>query len=69
MKFLTYTNRLEINTPIALEEKQHLAFVNGKWNSLFSWISSDSGRRIFKCRERFEDNETAGKYWISLTSK
>ena len=64
--FLTYTNRLEISTPICFAEKQHLAKVNGKWASLFSW--EKNGKRFFKCRQIFATEVQAANYWIAVTS-
>ena len=66
MKFLTYSNRLEINTPIIFQEKQHLAKINGKWASVFSFVKN--GKRKFKCREVFATDEQASNYWIAVTS-
>ncbi len=65
MKFLTYSNRLEINTPIVFQEKQHLAKINGKWASVFSFVKN--GRRKFKCRQIFATDEQAGIYWLSVS--
>jgi len=64
--FLNYSNRLEINTPICFAEKQHLTKVNGKWASLFSW--EKNGKRLFKCRQIFSNDEQAASYWIAVTS-
>jgi hypothetical protein len=66
MQFLNYSNRLEINTPIVFKEKQHLAKVNGKWASVFSF--EKNGKRKFKCRQIFSTDEQAANCWIVVTS-
>ena len=59
-----YSNRLEINTPIALKEKQHCAYILGAWRDVFSY--SINGRRKFKYRRTFRNAEEAAQNWITI---
>ena len=56
--------RIEINTPFALEEKQHLVKMFGKWYSVFSYVVG--GQRKFKCRKEHASSEAADMEWEAI---
>ena len=60
-----FSARIEINTPIALEEKQHLVKMFGMWASVFSYVGSN-GKRKFKVRKFFASAEEASADWLMI---
>tara|TARA_R110000824_G_scaffold32896_1_gene106049 strand:+ start:25 stop:243 length:219 start_codon:yes stop_codon:yes gene_type:complete len=54
--------RTEINTPIVMEEKQHVVRVFGNWFSVFSYVGV-SGKRRFKCRKSYGSEKSAYLEW------
>jgi hypothetical protein len=56
--------RHQLDTPIALQERQHLVSFMGKYYSVFSYVMN--GKRRFKCREQFADSTAATDYWMAV---
>lgn len=58
--------RHSLDTPIALQERQHLVSFLGKYYSVFSYVMN--GKRRFKCRQQFDSSNDAMNYWIAANA-